>query len=184
MGEDRNPTDVAQRLRHLQAKHGQTIQEMAQRCGLPKRSLENYMNLKGPQRPGLDALISIADGYCVSVDWLVGRDGEAEKPEFTKEDYAVFCHGVVLCLLHDLIGAEAKEGGAIDPTTMTVMGLDMSQLAAVTMLQFLGVVERQSNNPNRPAHYFSRNIESLRLLGTEGSFMLNDTISGSAERKP
>lgn len=145
MDKDRNPTDVAQRLRHLQAKHRQTIQEMAQRYGLSKRSLENYMNLKRPQRPGLDALISIADGYSVSVEWLVGRDGEAETPEFTKEDYAVVCQGVVMWLLRDLIIAEAKEGGAIDPTTMKVMGVAVTQLAAATTIQFLKVVELRAS---------------------------------------
>lgn len=52
------PTDVAGRLRLLQAKNALTIQAMADRCGLPKCSLKNDMNLKNPQRPGLDALVA------------------------------------------------------------------------------------------------------------------------------
>ena len=68
MADAMKSTDVAERLRALQTERGLTIQEMAKKCGLPKRSLENYMNLKASQRPGVDALISIADGMNVSID--------------------------------------------------------------------------------------------------------------------
>ena len=55
-------TEVAQRLRRLQAEEGITLQEMADRCGISKASLANYVRQKDPQKPGLDAVVAIAEG--------------------------------------------------------------------------------------------------------------------------
>ena len=48
-----------------------SIAEMARRAGLPKRSRENYF--KG-HKPGLEALVAMARGFGVTVDFLVGED--------------------------------------------------------------------------------------------------------------
>jgi len=160
-------TDVASRLRALQERFGLTIQEMAARCGLPKRSLENYMKLKNAQRPGLDALIALADGMDISVDWIVGRSEMSKVPEFKTEDYAVFCHSVVLRLLGELLAAEDQSPGTLNPKDMTVMGYDFAHVAAVAMLDFINVAEVQASNPTRPKGNFQRSFTTLSQTAQE-----------------
>lgn len=55
-----------------------SIAEMARRAGIPKRSMENYF--KG-HKPGLDALVSMARGFGVTVDFLVGETKEAHRKD-------------------------------------------------------------------------------------------------------
>ncbi len=139
----------------LQAKHKLTIQEMADRCGLPKRSIENYMNLKSPQRPGLDALIGIADGFGVSIDWLVGRSSPTDTGEFGKEDFAVFCHSAVLHLLtRILVAVKEDPDNALDPEHYKIMGHEVHETAAVAMLDFLHIVDLQNDHATRQKDYF------------------------------
>lgn len=129
------PSDVAERLRALQAKLGLTIQQMADRCGLPKRSLENYMNLRSPQRPGLDALAGIADGFNVSIDWLVGRSALKDTGEFTKEDYAFFCQSTVLRVLIAVVDAVKEDPhNAIDPEHYRIMGHELHDIGSVAQI--------------------------------------------------
>ncbi|MBE2277407.1 MAG: helix-turn-helix transcriptional regulator [Rhodobacteraceae bacterium] len=155
-------TDVAERLRALQTERGLTIHEMAERCGLPKRSLENYMNLKDPQRPGVDALIGIADGMSVSIDWLVGRGDDLTRGEFSKEDYAVFCQSAVLHVLIRVMDAVKKQPEtAIDVENRLIQGYELHEIAAVGMLDFMSIVDRQSGHPNRPKDYFKRSYATM-----------------------
>lgn len=161
-------TDVAERLRMLQEQHRLTIQEMADRIGLPKRSLENYMNLKTPQRPGVDALIAIADGFNVSLDWLVGRSGPKDTGEFSVEDYAAFCQSAILHLLIRIMDAMKDDPqSAIDCADHKIMGYALHEIAAVAMLDFVRIVELQSRNPERPKDYFKRHFDSLRTTAVE-----------------
>ena len=156
-----NLTDVAQKLRSLQSHYGLTLQEMADRCALPKRSLENYMRLKKPQRPGLDALRSIADGLKVSIDWLLGRIDERFAPEFTTEDYALFCHSVVLRLLDEVVTNAAKNPEAFDADKLTINDVAISDISAAAILDFIHVVEKQKGNPNRPSGYGVEQFKSI-----------------------
>lgn len=162
--------DVARKLRALQDFYGLTLQEMADRCGLPKRSLENYIRTKKPQRPGLDALRSMADGLEVSIDWLIGRTDEAFAPEFSTEDYALFCHGVVLRLLADLIPLASNEPSAFDDKKLTIKDVEHTDIAASAMLEFIEVVRIQSGNKGRPEGYFGTKFrvvsESAKQRGT------------------
>lgn len=153
--------DVAKKLRALQDHYGLTLQDMADRCGLPKRSLENYMRAKKPQRPGLDALRSIADGLDVSVDWLIGRSEEAFAPEFKTEDFALFCHSVVLRLLGELIPLAAADPEAFDPSKLSVNGVDHADIAAAAMLDFMQVVRTQRGNSKRPKGYFTEGFRTI-----------------------
>ena len=139
MGADTRNTTVAERLREMQARLRLTIQEIADRCGMPKRSLENYMNVKDPQRPGVDALMAMADGLGVSIDWLVGRSDRPTEPGFTTEDYAVFCHSVVFRLLGRILDAEEESPGVLQPPHK-IMGHDHTDLAAWAVLDFTKIV--------------------------------------------
>jgi transcriptional regulator with XRE-family HTH domain len=60
------------RLRRLQSEHGWSLQQVADRTGLSKSSVQNYMRKNDPQKPGVDALIALASGLDVSTDWLLG----------------------------------------------------------------------------------------------------------------
>lgn len=132
---------VAERLRALQSRNGMTISEMAERCGLPKRSLENYMNLRAPQRPGVDALIAIAKGLDVSIDWLVGL---SETPEFSHHQRRYAALGAytsaVAFLRHLALSDPAK--GAVVPGDGTILGRTPDQVAAEIMIDALNYYDR------------------------------------------
>lgn len=63
--------EFSRRLRHLRNINDWTVQEMAEMTGVPKRTLDNYMQKKNAPQPGLDALVKIASGLGVSLDWLL-----------------------------------------------------------------------------------------------------------------
>jgi len=104
---------VAERLHLLRHRRGLTVQEMADRCGLPKRSLENYMHIVSPQRPGLDALIAISDGLDVSIDWLVGKATDSISPRMTRKDYSMACFAAVSKMLRELAEEQASSSDPI-----------------------------------------------------------------------
>lgn len=102
------------------------MQEMAERCGLPKSTLESYMK-PVPKRPGLEALLAIADGFDVSLDWLVGRSASAVSRRLTSNDYALASYNSVHYVLWDIIGED-------DPDHL------ISKIAAKTMLKFRDII--------------------------------------------
>lgn len=63
--------DFAERLHSLKAERDLTVREMAERCGLGKKRMENYLSRHAPTQPGLDALAAIAVGLQVAPNWLV-----------------------------------------------------------------------------------------------------------------
>lgn len=72
-------TDVAFRLRELRDRNGWTVADMAERTGIPKRTLDKYMLRVGASLPGLEALCSLSRGLGVSLDWLVfGSEGSGK----------------------------------------------------------------------------------------------------------
>lgn len=91
--------DLATRLHKLQVQFGLTVQQMADRCEIPKSSLESYMKLEGAKQPGLKALVSIADGMETSVDWLVGRTRNQPSRALTARDYCLLFHYHAIKLL-------------------------------------------------------------------------------------
>lgn len=183
MGGLAKAADVAERLRLLQSMRALTIQEMADLCGLPKRSLENYMNLKEPQRPGIDALIGVADGFGVSIDWIVGRAEASDIGEFAKEDFAVFCQSTVLHVLLKILEAvKVNPSSAIDAENGLIMGYELHDIASVAMLDFIEIVELQSGHATRPKDYFKRNFASLKRMAVEEAGI--GSIADLKERKP
>lgn len=180
--EDDKEMGVPEKLRVLQEHFGLTLQEMADRCGLPKRSLENYMRLNKPQRPGLDAICAIADGLDVSIDWLVGRSDEHLAPEFKTEDYAIFCHSVVLRLLGEMRSLAMRDPKASDTPMYKIGGIEISDIAAAAMLDFIAVVDTQVGNSSRPKGYFESRFDAI----TKGASKNGDlsAIANLFERKP
>lgn len=134
------PSIIALRLRELQADRGVTLQDMADRSNIPKRSLENYMKLKAAQRPGVDALLAISDGFDVSLDWLVGRETPAPVHQLTKKQYAIAAYAATMILLHRLRSEQEKSNKSIFADSK-IIGRDVPDLAMLAMLDFLESVD-------------------------------------------
>lgn len=77
-GSSSDNQDIADRLRQVQREQGLSVEQMADRAGVPKNSLQNYMRRSGTQKPGFDAIIGICDGMGISADWLLGRTTQKE----------------------------------------------------------------------------------------------------------
>ena len=70
---------LAHRLRELRDRNHWTVAAMAQRTGIPKRTLDKYMLRNGASLPGLEALRALSHGLGVSLDWLVfGSEGTSK----------------------------------------------------------------------------------------------------------
>lgn len=120
------------------------------------------MNLKEPQPPGVDALIGIAEGLSVSIDWIVGRTEDHGGADFAREDYAVFCKSAVLHVLVRILDAvKTDPKGAIDAEAGRILGYEPHEVAAVAMLDFMAIVDLQAEHPSRPKDYFKRNFAAL-----------------------
>lgn len=63
--------EVSNRLRILRDRNNWTVADMAERTGIPKRTLDKYMLRQGASLPGLEALCALSRGLGVSLDWLV-----------------------------------------------------------------------------------------------------------------
>lgn len=130
------PSELVQRLHTMRAKHGLNMQQFALKCGLPKSTMESYMRLENARRPGIDALMMIADGLDVSIDWLVGRSEASFSPKLSQKDYAMACFSTVTRLLNWVEERERVEGKPLFEDS----GLSkdaVPEIAAKAMLNFL-----------------------------------------------
>ena len=73
--------DFAERLRVLKSSHGWTIEDIAAMCDLPKGSVERYLASRNTAEPKLGALVKLADGLDVSLNWLALGKGPITIPE-------------------------------------------------------------------------------------------------------
>ena len=82
-------TSLADRLRNLQERNNWTVADMADRTGIPKRTLDKYLLRDGASLPGFDALCALSKGLGVSLDWLVfGADAASEPIELIADKAA------------------------------------------------------------------------------------------------
>jgi len=130
------PDILVQRLHSLAVQRGLTIKEMAQKCGVPKSSLEGYMRLKDAKRPGIDALVSIADAMGVSIDWLVGRSEGREVGEGERRRIALGMFNLVLEILREIDNAQDADTNPIVKDGK-VGGKTIEDYAVRVMLHFL-----------------------------------------------
>ena len=136
MSEDEHPDILVQRLHMLAVQRGLTIKDMAQRCGVPKSSLEGYMRLKDAKRPGVDALVSIADAMEVSTDWLVGRSDAKELGEGERRRIAIAMFRLTVEVLKDIEAAQ-KDSDIPILKDGKVGARPIADHAAQVMLHFL-----------------------------------------------
>lgn len=106
MDDTSEPDILVQRLHQLAVRNGITVKEMAEKCGVPKSSLEGYMRLRGAKRPGVDAVIAIADAMNVSIDWLVGRSDSKEIGEAERRRIGMAMYKLVVDILKDIDRAQ------------------------------------------------------------------------------
>lgn len=93
--------DLAHRLRTLRDQKNWTVADMAERTGIPKRTLDKYMLRSGASLPGFDALCALAKGLGVSLDWLIfGAESASEGVELFAERAA---HDVVKMFMETLL---------------------------------------------------------------------------------
>ena len=71
--------DFAKRLRIIRKKKGLTQKQLAVEVGASERGIQSYEI--GERNPPFDQLITLADYFDVSIDYLVGR---TDKPEINK----------------------------------------------------------------------------------------------------
>lgn len=60
-----------QRLKDLRIKQKRSRIVVSELCGLPSDAIRRYE--RGEAMPNVESLIAIADYFCVSVDYLIGR---------------------------------------------------------------------------------------------------------------
>ena len=63
--------DFADRVVHLRKTRGLTQKQLAMDMGLSEIGIQNYEGRR--RKPAYDVLISLADFFGVSIDYLVGR---------------------------------------------------------------------------------------------------------------
>ena len=73
--------EFADRLRMLKSHKGWTIEDMAAMCDLPKGSVERYLASRHTAEPKLGALVKLAEGLDVSLNWLALGKGPVSLPE-------------------------------------------------------------------------------------------------------
>lgn len=61
----------SQRLKDLRIKQKRSRIVVSELCGLPPDAIRRYE--RGEALPNVESLIAIADYFCVSVDYLIGR---------------------------------------------------------------------------------------------------------------
>ena len=66
--------DFQTRLTNIRRSKGFTQKQVADGIGISEVGLQNYEN--GRRKPAFDVLISLADFYDVSLDYLVGRSDD------------------------------------------------------------------------------------------------------------
>lgn len=100
-------------LEQLRDANQWSIAEMARRADLPKRSMENYF--KG-HKPGLDALVSMAKGFGVTVDFLTGHgapSGAQVETVVFEAAYPTILSGVRRIAFYTTQGRKVFEDGTV-----------------------------------------------------------------------
>lgn len=63
-----------ERLRQLVDSRGQSINVLSEALGMSTPTLSRY--LSGNRTPDLPYVVKISEYFCVSVDWLIGLNGD------------------------------------------------------------------------------------------------------------
>ncbi|MDR1569658.1 MAG: helix-turn-helix transcriptional regulator [Oscillospiraceae bacterium] len=128
----------AERIRGLRKENGETQQSMADRVGVSQKTVGSWET--GDRLPSLDALSKIADAYCVTTDYLLGR---AESTQFYK-------HSIGIINGEDII----KVTTSPDPPT------DEEKARSIAQLKRKAALDIDRSKPKR----FPKTIDELKAL--------------------
>lgn len=119
--------DLSSRLRSLRDRNNWTVADMAERSGIPKRSLDKYMLRSGASLPGLEALCALSRGLGVSLDWLVfGSDNSVETHALMTQRAT---YDAVFMLLENLIQYQSSSPESVISKD-TILNVSPEELAA------------------------------------------------------
>lgn len=119
--------DLSARLRNLRDTNGWTVADMAERTGIPKRTMDKYMLRTSASLPGFDALCSLSAGLGVSLDWLVfGAERAGQRVELFAERAA---YDVVKIFAETLLHYQ-EQGTDLFSASDRLLGLDPEEWAA------------------------------------------------------
>lgn len=86
--------NISKRLNQLVELNQLTIKDFAERCGIPYRSMYNYV--RGEREPNLEALSRISQTFNVDLNWLISGEGEilkgVSKETFSAEENQLITH--------------------------------------------------------------------------------------------
>lgn len=99
--------EFSERLRQLREKHGYTQKQLADAVHLSKNSICNYE--KNVNLPNIETLMSLADIFNVTVDYLLGRSAISFK--FDKLNKSFFGKFTIIFLKKGVAGATAPRQG-------------------------------------------------------------------------
>ncbi len=71
------------RLKHLRLSNKLTLLQLGNSIGSTKATISNLEN--GYKKPSLDMIVSLADYFNVSLDYLTGRTDEPVNPNVNKK---------------------------------------------------------------------------------------------------
>lgn len=119
--------EVSTRLRDLRDRNSWTVADMAERTGIPKRTLDKYMLRQGASLPGLEALCALSRGLGVSLDWLLfGTEVASESLELLADRST---HHVVSLFAETLLHYR-REGRLDIVTNERILNMSPEELAA------------------------------------------------------
>lgn len=77
---------LAERLKIARVKQNMTQRQAAEALNLSTRSYQRYEAINGQCEPPLATLVSMANIFDVSIDWLLGRDEFLAKRRECQDD--------------------------------------------------------------------------------------------------
>ena len=160
------PDDLATRLRSLRDQRNWTVADMAERTGIPKRTLDKYMLRSGAIMPGFEALTGLSKGLGVSLDWLVfGREfaSEAVRLIAMKASASVAqLHFETLVREHQDNGREVVEGNLILGADPEFWASDLADRVGVLVKEMAVEGVTKEELLNWQASFTERYIELLQ----------------------
>ena len=96
--------NLNERLKEIRVQHGFTMKALCDKTGMPLRTYQNYE--AGIREPSLSAIISLADVYNTTTDFLLGRAPQTDpiqllmaqnvlKPQEIEEQFGFPVYSVV-----------------------------------------------------------------------------------------
>ena len=114
---------MAYRFREARERAGLSTLEVAKRIGVSQPAVTNWDN--GTKSPSIDTLCKLADLYCVSTDYLLGRDEPVESIPRNEE---IISAGMLRALNGKPVWDEKRGWGIVNGIQDYVIFMDGSKI--------------------------------------------------------